>query len=86
MHSDACEDFLLINQHALLECLREIPLIIACGSLTLAGVSAQAWLGGEPSDVEKKSFFSVCLGERTGSPQWHAEGEPRETITAFALN
>lgn len=44
IRSDACEDFLLINQHGLLECLREIPLIIACGSLTLARATAQAWV------------------------------------------
>ena len=44
IHSDACEDFLLINQHGLLECLKEIPLIIACGSLTSARVTAHAWV------------------------------------------
>lgn len=43
IHSDACEDFMLINQSAVLECLRESPLIIACGSLTSARVIAQEW-------------------------------------------
>lgn len=75
IHSDASEDFLLINPHGLLECLREIPLIIACGLLTLARVTAQAWVRCEQPLCGGEEFQFCVFRRKDRTPTVTCRGQ-----------